>query len=547
MNKTSAHPTTFEALSRFAAPLILILNIVFVLPVFLPGLSELTSFDDAFYINNGRELTEGILPLYAHNPFVALFYALIYIPVQSSPFWLVHSCRIGRFLLFGLLWLSSYLIAKRLSGLSNSLIITLLLLVSPVLPSIITNGSDALFAAMSGFCFWKILSFYYTKNIRHLWLSSVFVALAALSRNEGLILFLAFIPFCVLINRSLRAAGTSLVAWIAPFIIIVVGYVVLYGLATRNFELGIAKRAYSSFEQGYGQAIRYLPERLSYLEGVPMARRIFGTPEENNYSVIAAIRRNPEIYFNRAIEVAKKIPFVVVSVYGGWLGIVFFLLAARGIIELVKKKLFLLLCILLLWPGYLLLHLLFLYRTNHFLTPYFIVFSLASVGIVSILSNVGNKKESFFRFSAFFVLIIIFCVALLSGASSYYRRHFNRFRALGTAPDEKAVMFMKEHLHTGARVGTFEPKYAFAAKVTYVPMYLELRGIASDRELSAWIDGQNLKAIFLNADFRLFEPSLCALIERQIGKSLKVGFASKDGDIKVLLVTPQPSFDLKDE
>lgn len=544
MGKINTLPGGLEVIFRFAVSLVFILNIILVLPVFFPGLSGLSSFDDAFYINSGRELTEGILPVYAHNPLVSLFYALIYIPVQASPFWLVHNCRIGRFLLFGLLWLSSYLIAKRISHLSPPLIMVGLLLVSPVLPSIITNGSDALFAAMSGFCFWKILSFYYTKNIRHLWIASVFIALAALSRNEGLVLFLIFIPFCILLSGSPGRAGTSLAAWIVPFTIIVGGYVLLYGLTTGNFELGIAKRGYYTFEQGHGQAIRSLPERIVYLEGVPTARRIFGTPEENNYSVVTAVLRNPKVYFKRVIEVAKRIPGVVVSVYGGWLGVVFFILAAWGIIELVKKKLYLLLCILLFWPGYLFLNFLFLYRTNHFLSPYFIVFLLASIGVSSILAGAGNKTIDALKLTG---LIFVFCVALLSQVSFYYRLPFDHFRALGTASDEKAAMFMREHLEPGARVGTFEARYAFVAKMTYVPMYTDLRYITTDQELAAWISGHNLKAIFINEDFRVFEPSLCSLIERQIGKSLEPAFTSDDGDIQVLLVKTQSSFDSKDE
>jgi len=547
----------------------------------------MNTFDEAYYINDGRELTQRILPVLAHSPLVAFFFALVYIPVQASHYWLIHSSTIGRFVLFGLLWLSSYLIAKQMSRLSYPpLIMIAFLLVSPVLPAIITNGSDALFAAMSGLSFWKILSFYNDRKIKHLWISSVFVALAALSRNEGLVLFLIFIPFCVLLSKPIKRTGILLTAWIIPFIIIVGGYITIYSLSTKSFDLGIARRAYSSFEQGQGQAIKYLPPyKLPLLEGQIEARQLYGTPEENNYSVITAIRRNPQAYLKRIVEVTKKVPKVVLSVYGGWLGFIFFLLASRGIIEIVRKKMYLFLCILLIWPSYLFLNLLFLYRNNHFLSAFFIVFFLASVGVTSILSDIGDRKEYFFWFltlvglgilgivmnkplnksllfttpiillfglwGAWIVirqyrdiraikpigLILVFCISVSLQVNSYYNGSFGRFRKLGIAPDEKAAMFMRENFEPGTRVGTYAPRYVWGAKMTYVPMYLNLRYMTSGQDLSTWIIDQNLKAIYMNESFRRVEPSVCALIERQIGKSLEIAFTSDEGAVQVLLVT----------
>ncbi len=72
--------------------------------------------------------------------------------------------------------------------------------------------------------------------------------------------------------------------------------------------------------------------------------------------------------------------------------------------------------------------------------------------------------------------------------------------------------------------------------MTYVPMYLELRHITTGEELNSWMLEQKLDTIYLNDSFRAIEPSLCSLIEGQIGESLETGFSLENGKVKILLV-----------
>ena len=183
-------------------------------PVFFPPLGDIGVFDEAVYINEGRELLDGKLPLFAMNPAVAGLYALTYLPVHTSPYWLVHSCSIGRFVLFSLLWLGSFLVATQLARLANPFIIIALVTVSPVLVRLLDNGSNALFAAMSGFALWQFLSFHRTRKLKQLWLCSFFLGVAALSRNEGPVLFLVFVglsmALCVPVGRRKKGADGML-------------------------------------------------------------------------------------------------------------------------------------------------------------------------------------------------------------------------------------------------------------------------------------------------------------------------------------------------
>src|SRR5918992_891177 len=136
------------------------LNFVLVFPFFLPDLKEISGFAEAAYINNGKRLIEGVLTPFGYSPLSSFLYAATYLPVQGSPYWLMYSCTIGRLLLFGLMWVSSYLVAKTQSSLVSPFVMILLLLVSPVLLHLLVHGSHALFAAMSAFALWQVLSFY---------------------------------------------------------------------------------------------------------------------------------------------------------------------------------------------------------------------------------------------------------------------------------------------------------------------------------------------------------------------------------------------------
>src|SRR5215475_13784182 len=218
-----ATPTTLGAI------LFLFLNLLFVFPVFIPNLSDIGGFDEAGYIESGRQLIQGRWPPYGQSPLASFLYALTYLPVQASPYWLIHSCAIGRFVLFVLLWLSAYLVAKQLSRISPPQLMLGLLLVSPVLASLVTNGSHALFAAMSALAFYQFLRFHHTENLKHLLASSGFVGLAALSRaGEGLILFFTLTVAAVLLARASKRSMNLLATCILPFSIIIGIYVTLH-------------------------------------------------------------------------------------------------------------------------------------------------------------------------------------------------------------------------------------------------------------------------------------------------------------------------------
>jgi hypothetical protein len=569
----------FKSPSRFAIPLLFLLNIVLVFPIFFPNLNDIGSWDESNYINSGRLLVDGEawnrLPEPAWNPLVTLLYAITYIPVQHMDFWLIHSCTIGRFILFSLLWLSAYLVTKQLSYLSHPLIMVGLLLVTPALTYLLANPTDALFAAMSAFALWQVLSFYYEKKIKHLWLASLFVGLSALSRNDGLTLFLIFVPLGVFLSLSLKRMGTCLLACILPFTVVVGSYIVLYGVVTGRSEFGLKKRSYLAFEQGQGFAYEYLYQgKNPAAEGQVEARRLFGTPEENRYSTLSAIKRNPEAFLHRVNQTIKSSPRKIYFMYGERAGIIILLLAAMGAVEIAKKRLYLLFLILLLWPAHIFVYLLTFFRHTYFLLPYFVVFSLATVSINFILYHVKKRRLYFWSilllglavlgiisnrpnvFSAtlFFLLglwvikiivdkyqnletirpiVIILTLCLIFALKGSFI--YPQFRKLGVSPYEKASLFMKEHLEPNARVLACFPRDIWNAKMSFGMLNFSVDK-TDEKVLSEGIANFNIKAFYIDETFKTEEPYRWAIIQKLIGKSLEICFTSDNGEVEILLV-----------
>jgi hypothetical protein len=274
-------------------------------------------------------------------------------------------------------------------------------------------------------------------------------------------------------------------------------------------------------------------------------------------------------------RLAKLAPTNAIHEYGGSLGFIFFLLAARGIIELASKRLYALLAILVLWCSYAVVYLLLVFQYTHFLFPYYVVFILASVGLTSMIANFESSKERYlwcgtltgllivgiafkhlvlFSTALFFLLafttIWIFMrqyrkvesitsigIVLALAALLMQAKHPEpKFRSLGIAADEQATLFMKQQLTPRAPVGAYAPINVWMADLTYIPMYRSaLPEISSGQDLLNWMKKNRLAAVYVDLHLQRQEPSVWAIVEGQIGKSLKVGFASENGDVQVLL------------
>jgi hypothetical protein len=381
-----------------AAFFLFALNMFFVYNNLTPNLQDLNNWDESVYVNTGRTLFQGRLPVFARNPLIALLYAITYIPFQSSPLWLVQSDTLGRFVLFILMWLSAYLVAKELSKHAHPLVLPVFILIFPIAADILGNPSDSLFAAMSGFALWQVLRFNNTQNIRSVWLASLFIGLAAHSRNDGLVSFIILSVLVVWLALRFKVSCQWIPALIVPFSTLVGGYLLLYGLQTGHYDLGTQERSYVAFQQG--QELVYVkdPEcRFKRLKcAVLQADELYGSGLENDFSVFRAIARNPQAYSVRLLAHLTKLPNLLFSTYGQRMALLLLTLVLRGVYELIRRKQYVLLALLLMWPAYLGVYFLTFFREGYVRTPYFILFALGATGAQAIAENFTNKKESNF-------------------------------------------------------------------------------------------------------------------------------------------------------
>jgi hypothetical protein len=358
---------------------------------FVPNLSDLNMWDEAAWIQGGQSVLRGIMPAVGDSPLVSVFYALISLPYLKSPFWMIHSASLGRLVLFGLLWLSGYKIARRLP-LSPACLFLGLLLVTPLATDMLSFPSDPLYSVLAGLALWQALSFLARQETRHAWFSSLFIGLAALARNDGLLMALVLVPLLQILAPRGRRLRT-LVASVVPPVLLVGGVVLVHGLQSGSYSLGTFERTYENFESGQQSVYVGMGDQNAVIESRLEARRLFGTPEENDYSILNAIRRNPQEFLRRLTAVTKHLPSIFLSAYGKRFGAVLLALAVGGILVLLRRQQLRLLVTL----GAFALPIasgfaITLIRSGHLQLWWFSVYALAALGLHSLAGGITSGR-----------------------------------------------------------------------------------------------------------------------------------------------------------
>jgi hypothetical protein len=450
-------------------------------------------------------------------------------------------------------------------------------LVTPLAIESLRFPSDPLFASLAGFSLWQLLLYINSAERKHLLFSSMFMAFAAFARNDGLVLFLILSCLVIFINLRKKGFWHSLVAILLPFGILVGGYLLVYGIVTGDYSLGTMKRTYDNFESGQQVVFSDSGEFNPVIESRLEASRLFGTAEENEFSVFKAIQRNPEEYIRRLRAVTKSLPDLLLHAYGIRFAFLLFILAGRGILDLIKRREFTLLIVLCLWPIHLISgFLITLFRTGHLQFPFYVVFALASIGLFSILSNlrsrvevgwitvlmlglsvyglVDNKLAIFYGAAVFIVAIWIIYLfqkhdhvpkgvsfLILLAAGIVLRGNFPspKIRDLGSDPKEQAILFMVDNFSTNTTFAAGSPGVIWAAKMGYAG--LASWDVPKDKtspEFIDWMADQGIDAIYVDHDLYNVLPGIWKLIEPQIGITLERAFEVERGNYQVLIINP---------
>lgn len=378
------------------------------LPWFLPNLSDISSWDETYYILRGKYLLEGRLTTLGYSPIASMFYALFYLFFKGSPFWLIHVDSLGRFFLFSFFFFGAWQVGRALKKYFHPLILFGFLFLSPILISHFEYPADPLFIFFSAITFSQAVRFVEDKRLKHLWWSSFWLGLGMLARGDAIIIFPLLSIFVLLISLRKHKWWRVLLAVTVPFLALTIGYVLVYGLVTGEFDAGIAERSYSTFEFGQEVDLPSSPGRFADpTESIYVARDLFGTPEENNYSVFKAIGRNPQAFLFRLEAVVKQLPNLYLNAYYRRYTILISLLAIRGLIALFQRKKIALAFLHLIWIVPFMAGIArTLVRVGYFHLFFFVLFSLAAMGLQALLDGLKKGWEGILWAGLFIVVMI---------------------------------------------------------------------------------------------------------------------------------------------
>jgi hypothetical protein len=501
--------------------------------LFWPRFDEIDHFDNATYVNGGRVLIDHArLPVLAQGPLLAVLYGALYRVVRAWPSWFVLVVGLGRILLGALVWAGAVSLASTLGGSMATAVTVAFLILSPVVGGLVQNPSDALFAGLSALALQQTLASADGRSLRPLATASTLVALAALTRTDGLVLFPLFLALALPGAGGWRRRG---LAAACPFVLIVGGYLALRVVTTGGVDdvASLRWRSYMAFEQGQGVvfAERYPAGTSPYVEGHVQARRLYGTPEENRLSLPRAIGRNWPAFRERVSAAARQVPAQVRLAYGGWTGVILVLWLVGALALVADRSPGPRTWAPLGWPLHLAVYLLTFFRAGYFLLPFAAVLAVASLGAKRLLRALPWTPRAGVGAAALLILAGSVLGVFLAGL-----RPVSFDTAFGRTPSERSILFLQNQVPHDARIAAYAPAPVWAAKREYVSLILTLRDFRAVAELRERLDRERVSALYVEDSLRELEPGLWTLIESLIGTSLTVVFA--DGPIRILAPRP---------
>jgi len=567
----------FVSLVSEPAFYVYIIAAVIYLPWFLPNLSDISPWDETYYLVSGRNLLSGQWPSLAYGPLLSVFYAICYLPFRTSNFWLIHANSLGRFLLFSLLFVGTWQVGKALKEYFNPIILLGFLFLTPLLVKNFEYPADSLFAAISALAFAQAVKFVQTRSIKHVWWSSFWLGMGMLVRGDALIIILALTVFVVVFGWKHHRWWRLLLAGLIPFMALSAGYVLFRGVLTGDFNSEMANRSYVAFEQGQEADLPASGGRFAApTESFYVARELFGTPEENEYSVFRAISRNPQAYMRRLVNVIKSLPGLFLVAYYRRYTVSLTMLAIRGLISLYQQKKLPLAILHLIWMLPISAGIArTLVRVGYFRLFYFVLFSLAIIGLKAVLARMNRHWEGWvwaglmlivlimaFRrddYAVQFGMTVFLCwlllaallakradripnwqamtMLLLFAGGLILRGSFLIFspRILGSEPREASSLVLREVTEPEDFILTCTPSVVFLADRQVANFCgADIPEFESSDEFIVWMAVQDFRAIYLDQE----APQLLwDLSFDQVGTALKQVYKSEDGSANIFLLT----------
>ncbi|MBN2256477.1 MAG: hypothetical protein JW704_01480, partial [Anaerolineaceae bacterium] len=366
--------------------------------------------------------------------------------------------------------------------------------------------------------------------------------------------------------------------FIIPFIVLIGGYVLIYGFRTGDFSLGTTERTYDNFEAG--QIAVYSGEEglNAAIDAKREARRLFGTAEENDYSVVKAILRNPQAYQQRLDRVIQELPTQIIKAYSGKWVVLLTVWAAWGFISLYQKRKWALISLLTLWcMPFLSGFIITIFRTGHLLFPSLVVLSFGSVGLYDFASRFDKTHIRWIGMGVMVVLlgigaitselVVIYAAGLSMLAMlvawlgfRFLPKRFQQpalpllmflvvgfilhgpFTGIAKAsvdlpPEEQALLTMVKELPVGARVLAGSPGVVYAANMTYMGLSsTDVPIFSTVQDFQKWLNSQNIEAVYIDQSLTIDNSAYWVLLQ-ELAYLYRVVYTDPSGIIQVWILS----------
>ncbi len=217
--------------------------------------------------------------------------------------------KICYILFSGVLICSIFLISLRLYGKETAVISSLLTIFLPAVSiTIYMAMKHVIFISLLYLSLYFILIAYLNNKTKYYVLSGISLGFLWLARGEGVIIFLAILIVFILTSffedkRINKNIFKNNVIFALSFLLLYLPYILIIYKSTENWGVGGDKKySYETFVGGQG-----FVDKIKANEVIQYGIKIYGSGEENNYSILNAIRKKPRAYIHRIINNGKEL------------------------------------------------------------------------------------------------------------------------------------------------------------------------------------------------------------------------------------------------
>jgi hypothetical protein len=383
--KTLAH-------SQWFCILITIFIFVFGILCQLPVLTEMfPGLDDSGYLFDGVRLVEqGTLMPLGSGPLSGILNGALYLFFPHDHMLLGYVSILRRVLLLIGILAAAGIAGKALGGKWGAWGAMALAAAARPVTTVLAVTADSLYSALAGLSFAILISGWIgekrgggpMKTAR--WIGvGLLLGFAALTRLDGLLLGVILVPLLWFFRGRNRSSARDALVFAGAFLLPVIVYVLAYGIVTGQWDPQIGQRSYLAFEQGHN----FLYTDRYEVVPSPSSADLYGTAEENGYSVLRAIARNPKAFLSRLPRTAANAARMFYDAYSILGGAMFLFLAAGGALALWNGGKRAVLGLALLWCLPLAGYVLASYRPGFFGMLFPVVLALAAAGAVPVIAQ----------------------------------------------------------------------------------------------------------------------------------------------------------------